>query len=228
MLPACVAVGLGRDRTDDDLLARLLAGDLRFFEALMRRHNQRVYRAARAVVLDDREAEDVMQDAYVHAYATLTRFDRRTCFAVWIARVAVDEAAGRARKVRLKSHARGFDPRRSGVRRLDTSPHARRLGALTAAVDGLPDGLRRAFVLREVEQLSGSETARILGMSEDAVRAQVHRAHRLIQAALPDDRADPRALYVVDAEAADRVVRGALERLATRFADSALALAEAS
>lgn len=92
MLPASAAVDLGRDLSDDDLLARILAGDLRYFESLMRRHNRRVFRAARAVVSDDAEAEDVMQEAYVLAYAALPQLQRRARFSTWIARIAVTRA----------------------------------------------------------------------------------------------------------------------------------------
>lgn len=230
MLSASVAVNLGQDMTDDALLARILAGDLRYFETLMRRHNRLVFRAARAVVADDAEADDVMQDAYVHAYATLTHFDRRSSFATWIARIAVHEAIGRARKVRLRSLARGLDGRHSGVRTLEP---ARPVGMLelcaTAAIDALPDGLRRAFVLREVEELSAAEIGRILGFSEEAVKAQVQRARALLQWTVVEDLGDDvRRLYTLDLDRSDRVVSGALERLATRFADGAVALAAAS
>ena len=57
--------------TDEEVVSRVLAGDKPLFEVLMRRHNERVYRAARAILRDDKEAEDVMQEAYVNAYSHL-------------------------------------------------------------------------------------------------------------------------------------------------------------
>jgi RNA polymerase sigma-70 factor (ECF subfamily) len=229
MLPATDAIDLGRDLTDDDLLARIRRGDLRYFEALMRRHNRRVFRVARAVVADDAEAEDVMQEAYVRAYAALTGFEGRSTFATWIARIAVNEALGRARRTRFRLLVRGRD---SGCRPpppLDPEAGAERTelrAILTAAIDALPDGLRRAFVLREVEQLSGAETAEILGISEDAVKVRLHRARCLLRDTISDELGeDVKSLYGFHLDRCDRVVWGALERLADRLVERALALA---
>src|ERR671928_495889 len=84
--------------SDEDVVARVLTGQTALFEVLMRRHNTRLYRAARAILRDDREAEDVMQQAYVNAYAHLRQFDRRAAFATWLTRICVNEALARARK----------------------------------------------------------------------------------------------------------------------------------
>src|SRR5215470_15087795 len=83
---------------DEEIVGRILAGETPLFEVLMRRHNQRVYRAARAILRDDREAEDVMQEAYVNAYAHLAQFDRRARLSTWLTKIAVHEALARARR----------------------------------------------------------------------------------------------------------------------------------
>jgi len=75
--------------SDEQVVAQVLEGQTALFEVLMRRHNERIYRAARAILRDDREAEDVMQQAYVNAYAHLRQFDRRAAFATWLTRIAV-------------------------------------------------------------------------------------------------------------------------------------------
>src|SRR4029453_7648070 len=82
-------------RSDQEGVWRILAGDTSLFEVLMRRHNQRVYRAARAILRDEREAEDVMQEAYVNAYAHLSQFDGRAQFSTWLTRFPVYEARAR-------------------------------------------------------------------------------------------------------------------------------------
>src|SRR6478735_9019761 len=84
--------------SDDRIVAQILEGQTALFEVLMRRHNERIYRAARAILRDDREAEDVMQQAYVNAYAHLRQFDGRAAFATWLTRIAVHEALARARR----------------------------------------------------------------------------------------------------------------------------------
>ena len=85
---------------DEEIVVRVLAGDVDLFEVLMRRNNQRVFRAARAILKDDAEAEDVMQDAYVRAYASLAVFEGRARFSTWLTKIAVHEALARVRRRR--------------------------------------------------------------------------------------------------------------------------------
>src|SRR6266496_3670234 len=77
---------------DEEIVRRILHGDLVLFELLMRRHNQRVYRAIRSILRDDSESEDVMQEAYVRAYEHLAQFEGRAQFSTWLMRIAVNEA----------------------------------------------------------------------------------------------------------------------------------------
>src|SRR5256712_12472806 len=84
--------------TDEEIVARVCAGEQGLFEILMRRHNPRVYRAARAILHDDAETDDVMQDAYVRAYEHLHDFEKRARFSTWLTRIAVNEALGRVRR----------------------------------------------------------------------------------------------------------------------------------
>ena len=84
--------------SDEAVVAEVLDGHVALFEVLMRRHNERLYRAARAILRNAAEAEDVMQQAYVNAYANLRQFDQRASFATWLTRIAVNEAMARARK----------------------------------------------------------------------------------------------------------------------------------
>src|SRR5690349_10053710 len=84
--------------SDEEVVARILEGQTALYEVLMRRYNERIYRAARGIVRDEAEAEDVMQQAYVNAYAHLRQFDHRARFSTWLTRIAVNEALARARK----------------------------------------------------------------------------------------------------------------------------------
>src|SRR5215470_3052632 len=83
--------------TDAGIVARVRAGDRALFEILMRRHNQRIYRVARAVLKDEDEVEDVMQQAYVNAYTHLHQFEERSQFSTWLTRIALNEAFRRRR-----------------------------------------------------------------------------------------------------------------------------------
>ena len=86
--------------SDEAIVERLRRGEGALFEVLMRRHNQRLFRVARSIVRNDDEAEDVMQEAYVQAFAKLDQFEQRARFSTWLTRIAVHEALARVRKRR--------------------------------------------------------------------------------------------------------------------------------
>src|SRR5262245_4355731 len=91
--------------TDAEIVSRVRRGDRALFEILMRRHNQRVYRVARAVLKDEREVEDVMQQAYINAFTHLHQFEERSQFSTWLTRIVLNEAFGRRQKLQAESKA---------------------------------------------------------------------------------------------------------------------------
>src|SRR5712691_1266461 len=82
--------------SDEEVVERVLAGDTALYEVVMRRYNTRLHRAARSILRNDGEAEDVMQDAYVRAFQHLGQFEGRAKFSTWLTRIAVHEALARA------------------------------------------------------------------------------------------------------------------------------------
>ena len=86
--------------TDEDLIRRIRRGETALYEIVMRRYNQRIYRVARAILRNDAEAEDVMQEAYVRAYEHLSEFAGKAKFSTWLTKIAVYEALARAAAAR--------------------------------------------------------------------------------------------------------------------------------
>ena len=169
--------------TDEQVVRHVLTGQTALFEILMRRHNERLYRVARAIVRDDGEAEDVMQQAYVNAYANLRQFAGKARFSTWLTRIAVNESLARARrrgKYELyDDDLSNVEPFMADESHLDPEREvfSGELRALLEwAIDRLPDGAREVFVLREVEGLSTAEVADGLGVSEDVVKTRLSRA----------------------------------------------------
>src|SRR5262245_57465854 len=172
---------IGSDRLPDEaIVRRVQAGESALFEILMRRYNQRLYRVARAVVKDDAEAEDVMQQAYVNAYAHLGQFADRARFSTWLTRIALHEALGRARRAkRFKEIVPAGDRDDAAVSSpedllaaADPDPEqelsrGELRHALEAALETLSPIYRTTFVLRDVDELSTAEAAECLGVSED-------------------------------------------------------------
>src|SRR4051794_14032750 len=172
--------------SDEEVVARVLAGETGMFEIVMRRHNQRLYRVARAILRDDGEAEDVMQDAYVRAYEHLKDFAGRARFSTWLTRIAVHEALARSRRSKrfesLDQHTE--EPSMStnpGASPEQQASDVEMRALLERAVDALPDEFRAVFVLRAVEGLSGAEVAECLGIAEETVKTRLFRARARLQ-----------------------------------------------
>lgn len=207
------------DFTDEEIVARVRAGDIAMFEQLMRRHNARVYRAARAILRDDREAEDVMQDAYVRAYEHLADFEGRAQFSTWITRIAVNEALARVRRTKRFDSLESHPEEASMITHEGSSPEQQASdvelrAVLETAVAQLPDDFRSVFVLRAVEGMSGVEVAECLGIPEDTVKTRLHRARGRLQEMLIAS-AEPvlPTVYAFHLSRCDRVVAAVLRRI---------------
>jgi len=183
--------------SDAEIVKRVRAGERALFEVLMRRHNQRLYRAARAVVKDEREVEDVMQQAYVNAFTHLHQFEERSLFSTWLTRIALNEAFGRRRKMKESERLVRIPPDgdeeagefMQAVRSLRPDPERQAYvqelhRVLEDAVDTLPDSYRTVFMLRDVEGLSTAETGEGLGLKEEAVKTRLHRARENLRGML--------------------------------------------
>lgn len=209
--------------SDGVLVGRVLAGETALFERIMRRHNQRVFRAARAILRDDAEAEDVMQETYTRAFAHLGQFRGEAQLGTWLVRIAVHEAFARVRRRRrlaplppaddmealpMPDRAVPVDPEREA-----NNAELRRL--LERAIDDLPETYRTVFVLREVEGLSTATTAECLGVSEEVVKTRLLRARARLRDGLYERAgAVASGAFTFGAERCDRVVAAVLSRLA--------------
>jgi RNA polymerase sigma-70 factor (ECF subfamily) len=202
--------------TDDVVVARVLAGARESFEVLMRRYNQRLFRAARAVLRDEVEAEDVVQDAWVRAFAHLSQFSGRSSLATWLTRIAVHEALARrrrrSRQLPLGDHAATLP---AHTRSPEDEVGARQIAtALEAAVDTLPLPYRVAFVLRDVQGLDTAETADCLDVPEATVKTRLHRARALLRTRL-DATLDVSSagLFAFAGHRCDRMVAAVMARI---------------
>jgi RNA polymerase sigma-70 factor (ECF subfamily) len=216
------AAARGAERTDEDVIREVLRGNTAMFELLMRRYNERVYRAARAIVRDEEEAEDVMQQAYVNAFQHLAQFNGTARFSTWLTRIAVNEALAR---VRRRGRYETFDDEMTNVepfmsRNVPENPERQAFsgelrGLLEWAIDTLPDGMREVFVLRQVEGLSTSEVAESLGVSEDVVKTRLSRGRAALRRVLVERTgATAPDAFRFYAPRCDRVVARVLARIA--------------
>lgn len=177
---------------------------------------------ARAIVKDEGEAEDVMQQAYVNAYTHLSQFAGRARFSTWLTRIAVYEALARARRrqqLEPMDEASVADEGEMRMAARQPDPEQQALAGelrvlLESAIDALPAAYRSAFVLREVEGLSTSETAECLGINEETVKTRVHRARGRLRETLYRSAGLVSALvFPLQYPRCDRVVDAVFARL---------------
>jgi RNA polymerase sigma-70 factor, ECF subfamily len=218
------AAGLG----DGELVSLARRGEAAAFREIMRRNNRHLFRAARGVLRDDAEAEDVVQEAYVRAFRGLAGFRGDASLSTWLTRIALNEALGRLRRRRatvdleaievaqagggarilmFPTAQAGGDPEGAAARR-----EIRRL--LEEAIDDLPEAFRLVLVARDVDGISVEATAQILGVRPETVRTRLHRARRLLRAALDQRLGDTlRDVFPFDGARCARMAESVLARL---------------
>jgi RNA polymerase sigma-70 factor, ECF subfamily len=213
---------------ESELIGRAIKKDETAIRAIIQANNRRLYRVARSVVRDDSEAEDVLQEAYLRAFAALGAFRQDSSLATWLTRIVLNEALQRARKktdqprddmeltrqqsaqiIRFPSFGGPpVDPERAMAQR-------EIFQLMERAIDGLPDEFRTVLVARVIEDMSIEETAQLLGLLPVTVKTRLHRARRLLKAALADHIGPMFSdVFPFDGERCGRLTNAVIQRLA--------------
>ncbi len=215
------------DLSDDSLVERARQNDLAAFEALMRRHNRRLFRVTRGVLRDSDDAQDAVQEAYLRAFTRLETYQPNGRFGAWLTRVALNEALMMRRRspgnsvslddvgddalVAEEAAASASDA--PSADQFVEAAHARAL--LEHAIDALPENFRMVFMMRAVEGLDVRETAESLGINSNTVRTRLFRANRLLRGELAKRlQTESSEVFDFGSERCDAVVAGVFARLA--------------
>jgi RNA polymerase sigma-70 factor (ECF subfamily) len=178
---------------DLTLVAAAKNGDLHAFEVLVERHEQRIFFVARRITRTREDAEDVVQQTLQKAFTHLSKFEQRASFSTWLTRVAINEALMLLRKRRglhemMIDDVSGEEGTQTVLEVPDSSldPEVKysrleRERILSSVMNELPNGTRRAIQLREIDERSTEETARIMGISIGAVKARVFHGRRKLR-----------------------------------------------
>jgi RNA polymerase sigma-70 factor (ECF subfamily) len=212
---------------DAELVSRIARDDHRAFETLMRRHNGRLFRVARAILKDDTEAEDALQDGYLDAFRHIGDFRGDAHVATWLTRIVINHALMRLRRQKRDRVVVSFDDALTAGRhrtegdvadRTTESPPDATLRAeirrmLERRIDELPLAFRTVFIMREVEDMTVEETAECLGIPAGTVRTRLFRARRLLREALASDMdRETGDVFAFAGARCDRIVAGVLAR----------------
>jgi RNA polymerase sigma-70 factor (ECF subfamily) len=217
-----------RHPSDSELLESAREGDASAFDLLIRRHDKHLYRIARSVLPDDQEAEDVVQETYVRAFMGLRGFRGAASLRTWLTRIVLNEAIRRRRhrrstveltalhdaqeRSRRPLHTASLTAQDSDPERAAAQSQIRRM--LEKAIDDLPAAFRLVLVLRDVEEVSTEETAKLLGVKEETVKTRLHRARRALRESLGVQLASAlKDVFPFERPRCDALVRRLLERL---------------
>jgi RNA polymerase sigma-70 factor (ECF subfamily) len=198
--------------TDEQIVRRVLDGDTACFEVIVRRYNQRLFRAARAILRDDDAAEDVMQEAYLRAFAKLDQFAGAAQFSTWLTKIAVYDALGRLRRAKTEQELPETMHNSDNPER--TAYGHELQSAIELAIDRLPTLYRSVFVLREMEGMSVAETAECLSITPESVKTRLHRARALLRDSLePATRSAAPTAFAYLGGRCDRLTQAVMERI---------------
>jgi len=184
---------------DSVLVERLRSGDTGALEILMERYASRVFRVARGIARTDADAEEVVQDVFLALARKIEGFEGRAAIGTWIYRVATNAALLKRRGKRhqvetsleeslpvFKDDGHRDGPRAYLLADWSQTPERDLLegetrAVLSRAIDQLPEAYRVVLILRDVEELSNEEAARILDESVSSIKSRLHRARMALR-----------------------------------------------
>jgi RNA polymerase sigma-70 factor (ECF subfamily) len=181
---------------DAALVVAAKSGDRHAFEILVARHEQRILVVARRITRTREDAEDIVQQSFQKAFTHLRKFEGRSAFSTWLMRIAITEALMFLRRSRglrevLIDDLSGNEETTTVLEVRDSSPDPEASYSqlewaemLSLAMNELPPGIRRAIQLRELDERSSEEAARIMGISVSALKGRMFHGRRKLRARL--------------------------------------------
>jgi RNA polymerase sigma-70 factor (ECF subfamily) len=226
-MPARPASTVSDTLSEPELVARIVRRDEAAFEVLMRRHNGQLFRVARAILKDDAEAEDALQEAYLDAYRHMSDFRGSARLGTWLTRIVVNHALMRLRRrkdarvvvpldawqnARASREAEMADDKTESPANATLRTEIRQL--IEQQIDELPLEFRTVFVMRDVDDMTVEETAGALDIPAATVRTRLFRARARLRAALAR-QLDSAMLDVFgfDGARCDRIVNAVLTQI---------------
>lgn len=202
---------------DSELITRILQGEKELYALIVRRYNQRLYRVGMGILEDDTEVEDAMQVAYIHAWENLGKFKFRSSFSTWLTRIMINESLLRIKKrkhfLEMKEDTINYHqqsiPQQNAVSKLMNADLRK---TLEEAIHKLPEKYRAVFILREIENMSVSETKECLAISEINVKVRLNRAKSMLRNTL-SELYKSEDVFAFHLSRCDRMVENVMSRI---------------
>ena len=181
------------NRTEPEMIVAILAGEIQVYHELIRPYERRIYMMALSYMKNEADAEDIAQEAFVRAFRKLSTFRAESKFSTWLISITINEARTRLRRLalirmesldQLPDEDKGISPAllrdwREIPSEVIEREEVRNL--IQRAIEQLPDIYQQVFLLRDVEELTTSETAEVLNISIPSAKVRLHRARMMLQ-----------------------------------------------
>jgi len=200
--------------SDEEIVERIIKGEQHLYEGIMRKYNQRTYRISMSIINDDKEAKDIMQIAYVNAYQHLGDFQGRSGFGTWLTRILIYESL--LHKKRKEKREKVLMEKQENDHHNDTplqglmNKELKQL--LERSIAGLPEKYRLVFIMREIEEMSTTETMEALSLGESNVKIRLSRAKEMLRNDL-HSYWKPQQLFEFDMVRCDVVVNAVMRQI---------------
>jgi RNA polymerase sigma-70 factor (ECF subfamily) len=205
--------------TDHDIINKVLNGQKEYYALIVRRYNQLLYRIASTILNDNIHTEDVMQVAYIKAYQNLSQFSSKSSFATWLTKILINEALHtlkNRKRIRLlpSDHALlSIHTKTDNRNPLKKIVNTELRNQLEEAIKKLPPIYRQVFIMREIEQMSVSETKECLNISENNIKVRLTRARQLLKKSLSANSTND--IYHFHLDRCDRIAIGVMNTISS-------------
>ncbi len=208
---------------ESEVIKRILGGEKEFYEILVRRNNQKLYRVIRSYVKDEAEVEDLMQDSYVKAFTKLHQFKLESSFSTWLVRIGINESLARLREKGklydlngqsddLKSDLIFEIPDDKQLNPQDKMIRKESKQILENAIDQLDIKYRTVYIMKEVEEMSLKDIAFALDLTETNVKVRLHRSKEMLKEKLYEI-SNEKEVFEFGFGRCDRITEGVMQRI---------------
>lgn len=205
------------------IVKRVLGGEKELYEILVRRNNQKLYRAIRSYLKEEAEIEDIMQNSYIKAYTKLYQFKLDSTFSTWLIRIGINESLARLKEKNKQFHlseqSDGFktnsileipDNKQLNPQSKMIRNEAKQL--LEKAIDDLDSKYKAVYMLREVEEMSLKEISLALNITVANVKVRLHRSKEMLKTKLFEIASD-KQIFEFGFSRCDRITENIMKNI---------------
>ena len=167
---------------DEEIIERIIKGESKLYEGLMRKYNDRLFRISMSIINDEAEAKDLMQSTYLNAFLKLGVLKNKSGFGTWLTKILINESLLRKKKkVKQQEMLAGQAGKSENETPLKSLLNKELKALLEKAIADLPEKYKMVFVMREIEEMSTQETMDVLSLSESNVKIRLSRAKEMLR-----------------------------------------------